>query len=505
MRDATSQGGSEARLHRLIFEHCSDAIVVIDDDGRLLAANRAARALPGVDVDRLFLWTPQRDPELASFRAQLRVGGRGTAELRLREPDGAARVLALEGRAHGPAYVVFLRDVTEQKRLEEELRHLRQLEDMGHLTASVVHDFNNVLTAILCATAVLEDDVAGQERAAMLAKDIRAAAERAARLVRQVLTLLRRLPARLEPLNLGAVLDESRALLELVLGPAVELSLEIDPELAETAVERDTLEHVLLNLAANARDAMPHGGKVAVTAANVPVGDTAAGAAHCAPSGSYVSLGFTDTGEGMAPEVRERVFERFYTTKTAGKGTGLGLASAYRFARASGGCIAVRSAPGQGTAVVLYLPRVGAPRSTPARPTTSAAKQRGTETVLLVDVDDTVRGAVRAVLTESGYRVIDAPSGELAWRQAQMAIAPVDLVLADLSAPGVPGREVVARLRALGQAPRLLWMSGDADAAIAERRLSHEPLLRKAFSPVQLVARVREVLDAADAAAAAEG
>jgi CheY-like chemotaxis protein len=206
----------------------------------------------------------------------------------------------------------------------------------------------------------------------------------------------------------------------------------------------------------------------------------------------------------MAPEVRERVFERFYTTKMAGKGTGLGLASAYRFARASGGCIAVRSAPGQGTAVVLYLPRVAAPRSVPARPTSSGGKPRGSETVLLVDADDTVRGAVRAVLTESGYRVIDAPSGELAWRQAQIAIAPVALVLADLSAPGVPGRELAARLRALGQSPRLLWMSGEAEAAIAERRLAHEPLLRKAFSPVQLVGRVREVLDAADEAPAAE-
>ncbi|MGH7293396.1 MAG: hybrid sensor histidine kinase/response regulator [Polyangiaceae bacterium] len=509
MRDDSSASWSEARLHRLIFESASDAIVVVDDDGKLLAANRAARELPGVELDSLFVWSPRRDPELASLRAQLRVGGRGAAELKLRDAAGIDRVLALEGRAHGPCYVVVLRDVTEARAAEEELRHLRQLEDVGHLTASVVHDFNNVLTAIVCATAVLESDVVGQERAATMARDVRAAAERGAGLVRRVLSLLRRQASKRATVHLGNAVEEARALLELVVGPRVELSVEVDPELADTVLERDQLDHVLLNLAANARDAMPRGGKLTIVASNVRPADAAEAPGQTAASGSYVSLSFTDTGEGMPDEVRERVFERFYTTKRVGKGTGLGLATAHRFVRRSGGCIAVRSAPGQGTAVVLYLPR--APSGSPAAPARAASDRvtpveqgpRGSETILLIEPDDPVRGAVRAVLKESGYRVIDAPSGELAMRQAEVAIAPIELVLADLSAPGTGGREVVGLLRKAGQSPRLLWMSGEPDVAVAQRRLEGEPLLRKAFTPNQLVRRVREILDAAHERSAA--
>jgi len=496
MRDDPSSSWSEPRLHRLIYEHSSDPIVVIDDDGRLLSANRAARELPGVDIERLFLWTPHRDAEFASFRAQLRVGGRGVAELRLPDGEGGGRVLALEGRAHGPTYVVVLRDVTERRRLEEELRHLRQLEDVGHLAASVVHDFNNVLTAIVCATSVLVGDVAGQERPSALARDIRGAAERAAGLIRQVLSLVRRQPAAPARLSLSDAVEETRPLMELVLGPGVELSLQLDPLLGDTLVEREQLDHVLLNLAANARDAMPKGGKVTIATANVPFGDETASAAQCAHALAYVSLTITDSGEGMAPEVRDHVFERFYTTKPVGKGAGLGLATAYRFVKRSGGCIAVRSAPGQGTTITMYLPRVPSPAQTLVQPRTVRDSPRGTETLLVIDADDPVRGAVRAVLRELGYHVLDAPTGELALSEAQTADVPVALVLADLRAPGMPGPEVVARLGASGRSPKLLWMSGDTDRAIAEQGLVDEPLLRKAFSPSQLAHRVRAVLDA---------
>jgi two-component system, cell cycle sensor histidine kinase and response regulator CckA len=479
-----------------MYEHSSDPIVVIDDDGRMVSANRAARELAGVDIERLFLWTPHRDPDLASLRAQLRVGGRGVAELRLPDGEGDARVLALEGRAHGTSYVIVLRDITERRRLEEELRHLRQLEDVGHLAASVVHDFNNVLTAIVCATSVLVGDVAGQERPSALARDIRGAAERAAGLIRQMLSLVRRQPAAPARLSLSDAVEETRPLMELVLGPGIELSLLLDPKLGDTLVEREQLDHVLLNLAANARDAMPRGGKVTLATANVPFGDETATAASCANALSYVSLTVTDSGEGMPPEVRDHVFERFYTTKPAGKGAGLGLATAYRFVKRSGGCIAVRSAPGQGTTIVMYLPRVPSLAETLVVPRAERDVPSGTETLLLIDSDDPVRGAVRAVLRELGYNVLDAPTGDLALSQAETAEGPIALVLADLRAPGMPGPEVVARLGASGRSPKLLWMSGDTDRAIAEQGLADEPVLRKAFSPSQLARRVRDVLDA---------
>jgi PAS domain S-box-containing protein len=498
MRDEPSSSWSEPRLHRLIYEHSSDPIVVIDDDGRMLSANRAARELPGVDVEKLFLWTPQRDPELTSLRAQLRVGGRGVAELRLPGADGeSGRVFALQGRAHGPSYVVVLRDVTEQRRLEEEVRHLRRLEDVGHLAASVVHDFNNVLTVIACAISVLVGDVAGQERPSALARDIRAATERAAGLIRQVLSLVRRQPAAPTRLSLSDAVEETRSLMELVLGPGVELALELDPMLGDALIEREQLDHVLLNRAANARDAMPSGGKVSVATANVPFGNEEVAAAECSHALSYVSLSVTDSGEGMPSEVRDRIFERFYTTKQTGQGAGLGLATAYRFVKRSGGCISVRSAPGQGTTVTVFLPRLPSPTQTVVVSRPDHVAPLGTETLLVIDADDSVRGAVRAVLRELGYSVLDAPTGDLALRQAQAAKTPVALVLADLRAPGMPGREVVAQLGSSGRSPKLLWMSGDTDRAIAERGLMDEPMLRKAFSPTQLARCVRDVLDAA--------
>lgn len=498
MRDEPSSSWSEPRLHRLVYEHSADPIVVIDDDGRMLSANRAARELAGVDVEKLFLWTPQRDPELTSLRAQLRVGGRGVAELRLPGGDGeTGRVFALQGRAHGPSYVVVLRDITDLRRLEEEVRHLRRLEDVGHLAASVVHDFNNVLTAIACAVSVLVGDVAGQERPSALARDIRAATDRAAGLIRQVLSLVRRQPAAPTRLSLSDAVEETRSLMELVLGPGVELALELDPLLGDALVEREQLDHVLLNLAANARDAMPSGGKVTVATANVPFGDEEVAAAECSHALSYVSLSVTDSGEGMASEVRDRIFERFYTTKQTGQGAGLGLATAYRFVQRSGGCISVRSAPGQGTTVTVFLPRLPSPTQAVDLSRADEGAPRGTETLLVIDADDPVRGAVRAVLRELGYSVLDAPTGDLALRQARAATTPVALVLADLRAPGMPGPDVVARLGASGRSPKLLWMSGDTDRAIAERGLVHEPMLRKAFSPTQLARRVRDVLDTA--------
>jgi CheY-like chemotaxis protein len=251
-----------------------------------------------------------------------------------------------------------------------------------------------------------------------------------------------------------------------------------------------------LNLAANARDAMPRGGKVTISTANVPLGDESAAAAQCTGAVSYVSLTVTDSGEGMPPEVREHVFERFYTTKPAGMGAGLGLATAYRFVKRSGGCIALRSAPGQGTTITVFLPRVPSPAQSLVSPREDREPPGGTETLLVIDDDDPVRGAICAVLGELGYRVHDAPTGDLALEEAEKAGGAIALVLADLRAPGTPPAEVLSRLQASGQNPQLLWMSGDTDRAIAERGMKDEPMLRKAFSPLQLARRVRDLLDA---------
>ena len=502
MRDDSAGSWSEGRIHRLIFEHSSEALAVIDDDGRLVMANLAARALPGIDVERFFVWAGARDAELASLRAQLRVGGRGAVTLRVHTATAGDRVVSLEGRAHGPYYVIAIRDVTERRQLDEEVQQLRKLQDGSELTASVVHDFNNVLTTILFGASLLADDVTGLDRPSQLALDIRESAERAAGLVRRVLSFIRRPASKPERVNVGTAVAEIGPILELVGGKGIALTLEIEPEVADCLVERDQLDRVLVALARNAREAMPHGGRLTVAAANVrdsdAHGDVASAAARDHSSKAYVSLTMTDTGRGMAAEVRESVFAGIDSSRRSNQVEGQGLASAYRFARRSGGCIAVRSAPEQGTTVAIYLPSLSGRVPTPApAPPEPADLPRGSETILVIDPDDPVRGAVAAVLRDLGYSVLDASSGEAALQAVEKAEARVRLVLADLLSPGLHGVTVLERLRERGHSPRLLWMSGDTDRAIAAQDLVDQPLLRKAFTPHELAHRVRDVLDSA--------
>lgn len=493
-------------MYRLIFEHSFQATVVIDDEGRVLVMNHAARALErslGVDFRHFFVWSATSDADLVSFRARLRVGGRASMELEVSAPDASRRRLALEGRSHGPHHAVTIADVTERAELEQELRHLRRFEAVGATAAGVVHDFNNLLTAVLCSSAALAKLVRDDERAIVMAGEIQAASERAAGLVRRILRVLRRERTMPERVQLSAVLAEMRPLLELVAGQQTELVLDLGPEVAETLVERERLEQVVINLVANARDAMPQGGRVRLSTANVQAG---AEGGHLASG--FVALTVADTGEGMTPEVLDRVFERFFTTKGADRGTGLALAGAQRFVKASGGCMSVKSAPGRGTTVIVYLPQAAsdvppASSSTPRGGDPPGA--RGLETIVVIEPDDAVRGTVRRVLVERGYRVLDAPTAETALRQAEDAAFPVDLVLSDAGVCGLGATGVLAGLRLRGQSPKLLWMSGVPHQPVRRGGLSDARVLRKAFGPGDLLASVREVLDAARAPATAAG
>jgi signal transduction histidine kinase/CheY-like chemotaxis protein len=485
------------RLYRLVFEQSSEATVVVDDDGRMLLANRAARELPFVNVEQLFRWSPNRDPELTSFRAQLRVGSRASCELDIRPSQGPTRRLALEGRAHGPAYVVVLRDVTELRRAARELRHLRRLESTSFLAASIVHDFANVMTAVIGSAGLLSSTPA-DERTTRLTQELLAAGHRGSDLVRRGLRLLRHKASPPERLSPSTTMADLRGLVELLVGSSVVVKMNLDGGASDVLVDRERLEQALLNLAANARDAMPHGGELTITTSDVTLSERDATAGDGQTGGDYVAITVSDTGEGMTSEVRERIFERFFTTKGAreegGGGTGLGLATVHAFVTESDGCITVRSAPGAGTTVVMYLPRVAPGRVIPlSRPEPEAPT--GQETVLVIEGDDHVRFVVRAVLAELGYFVIDAPSGELALRQVRLASRPVHLVLADVASPGLTGREVSARLTEDGHAPALLWMSGLTEQALAEHGIGEEPLLRKAFKPAELARSVRAVLD----------
>ena len=344
MKHDTCNGGHDDAF-RAVFEATPEALAIVGDDGRLRAANRAARELE-VDLD--------------SLRTASRT--QASTELRVVDRRGVTRVLAVEERPLETGRLVALRDVTEQRGLEEALAHYRRVESLGFVTASVIHDFNNLLAPIICTSELLVEELERGSRARPMAAEIRMAAERAAGLVRELMRFARRQPATPQRVSVNGAIDELRALMARGLPEKAELSLVLEDAPLEVIVDREKLENALLNLVANARDAMPDGGRISIATASFAFGDGPEAPPEGGPPAAFVSIAVTDSGEGMPLAVRERLFERFFTTKGAEHGTGLGLPSVHGFVAQSGGCISVRSEVGEGTTVIMYLPRAPAAR-----------------------------------------------------------------------------------------------------------------------------------------------
>jgi signal transduction histidine kinase/CheY-like chemotaxis protein len=485
MSDDTNQGSGHLP-YRLAFDHSPDATAVLDADGRVVLANPGVRNLPGGLVDRLFSMPP--GPEFEPFWETLRASGAAHAE-----PVLGGRTIEVDGHVHGEHFVVTLRDVTDRRRLEREVRALRRLESMGHFTAGLVHDFNNLLTPIACLSACLENELPARGAQHEMARDIRAAAEKCAGLARQVMRWVGRQPVHGEALDLGAVLVEMQPLLERVAGAEIRIQLAVPGSVGAASVDRERLEHALLNLVANARDAMPLGGRITLSATTVSFDDDARAPDGVRP-GAYVAIHVVDTGVGMKPEVKERLFEQLFTTKEPGRGTGLGLTTVKQFVVESGGCIAVQSEEGRGTTVSVYFPAAVLPSASPN--VESSTEAHGSETVLVVDDDERVRDAMRTVLARRGYRVLAAASGEDALELVRQGTWPFDVVIADVAMPGMGGLELVRRLREMRATP-VLFTSGHTESKVARSGLRPEdgPLLRKAFTPAELLRSLRCVLD----------
>lgn len=331
-------------------------MLIVGDDGHVIQVNRAARNL-SVDVERLLDPAGTFAAELAAFRTDLRSWGAASAELRLGASRESARQIVVEGRASQRCDIVTVRDVTDQRLREEELRHLRALEAVGFLTASIVHDFNNLLFAIASSAAVLSREAQPGTPSETLVRDIHEAAERATVLVRQILDLARGRRLGPETLDLSVAVAETADLLRWVVGRKVEIELALGEGIGPVVVDRERLQQALLNVAANARDAMPAGGKLRIATSRGEPGEEPDGW-NLRAGDPYVVLTASDEGVGMEAEVRDRIFDRFYTTKDPGRGTGLGLAAVHRFVTESGGCVAVDSSPGAGARLSLYFPRV---------------------------------------------------------------------------------------------------------------------------------------------------
>jgi PAS domain S-box-containing protein len=391
------------------------------------------------------------------------------------------------------------REVTERRRLEDQLRQAQKMEAVGRLAGGIAHDFNNILTAILGTTQlILRDlpdaypDLRGD------VEEIRKAATRAADLTRQLLAYSRRQVLAPKVLDVNAVVAGLNGMLRRLIGEDIRLETSLDPTLPAVKADPGQLEQVLLNLAVNSRDAMPRGGTVTIATAT---GSLAAGAlAPHVPdqAGRFVILSVTDTGTGMSAETRAHLFEPFYTTKEVGKGTGLGLATVYGIVKQSGGYIVVDSELGHGTSIRVYLPVV-AERVPPAEPPPPPTEWRGTETLLLVEDEEGVRNFARRALEESGYRVLLAASGQDALELAGRHSGPIHLLLTDVVMPGLSGRELAERLVADRPTVRVIYTSGYTDDETVRHgvRESETAFLQKPFTPEELGRRIREVLDGA--------
>ncbi|HXE89608.1 MAG TPA: ATP-binding protein [Terriglobales bacterium] len=419
---------------------------------------------------------------------------------RHRHKDG--RILNVEVTAQGldfagrRAVLVVVKDVSERMHLGEQLRQAQKMEAVGRLAGGVAHDFNNVLTVITGYTSILMESLDPDSPQAHDLRQIAKSADRAAALTRQLLAFSRRQVLQPRVLNLNSLVLNAQKMLERLIGEDIEIHLSLEASLGSVSADPGQLEQVIMNLAVNARDAMPDGGNLIFETRNVEV-ETPRSLGHfrVAP-GSYVMLAVTDTGCGMDLETIGRIFEPFFTTKEKGKGTGLGLSTVYGIVKQSGGYVWVESAPGEGSTFTIYLPRVEAPADDESDEPLSAAR-RGGETILLVEDDAVVRELARRILAGSGYHVLPAGSVVEAERFCRQHAGNLDLLLTDVVMPGMSGRDLARRLAVMRPRMRVLYMSGYTDNVIVHRGVldpgTH--FLQKPFTPRTLLEKVREVLD----------
>jgi two-component system cell cycle sensor histidine kinase/response regulator CckA len=406
------------------------------------------------------------------------------------------------GGANGA--LVFAVDLSERRRaeaerakLEAQFRQAQKMEAIGRLAGGVAHDFNNLLSVILGYADLAAARAAGDERLRGELAEIRRAGESAAALTRQLLAFSRQQVLRPVVLDVNEVVRGLEPMLARLLGEDVDLQLRLAPELGRVEADPHQIEQVVMNLAVNARDAMPGGGQLTIETADVEL-DEAYAASHVGvATGPHVVLAVRDDGVGMDAETRERLFEPFFTTKEAGKGTGLGLATVYGIVRQSGGNVWVYSEPGMGTIFRVYLPRA-AEGAAPAAASSGAAPPRGgDETVLLVEDREPLRQLLARTLAGAGYTVLAATNGNDALRVCDEHAGAVHLVLTDVVMPEMGGLELVARLRDRHPGLRVLFMSGYSEEAVA-RHEGIDParnFLGKPFSVAELQRRVRDLLD----------
>jgi PAS domain S-box-containing protein len=498
---------SEQRYRRIV-ETTNEGVCIVDVHSVIRFANHRMAGLLGYGVDELLGKSIFDFVESAS-RSTLEKGldkGEGALpgeiEIRFKRKDGtdlwmlvdSAPILDAAGRREG-ALAMSL-DITSRKRLEDQLRQSQKMEAIGSLAGGVAHDFNNLLSVILSYTTLLLEGLKPGDPIAGELQEVRGAGERAAALTRQLLAFSRRQVLELRVLDLNQVLGGMEKMLKRLLAEDVELSLLTFHGLGKVRADAGQIEQIVMNLVVNARDAMPQGGKISIETGNAEL-DAAYAALHLGVKpGPYVVLAVTDSGMGMDAATQARIFEPFFTTKEVGKGTGLGLSTVFGIVQQSGGHIWVYSEPGKGTTFKIYLPRIDGEADT-VRASSPPATLRGTETILLVEDEEAVRGVARSMLRRQGYNVLDAQNGGEAFLVSEKYAATIHLLITDVVMPRMSGRELAERLAPVRPEMKVLYLSGYTDKAIVHHGVLESGIafLQKPITPDVFLRKVREVLD----------
>ncbi|MBK7395235.1 MAG: PAS domain S-box protein [Myxococcales bacterium] len=502
---------ADDRRFRLMVENFNDILLIMDKDGIERFVSPSCRRVLGFGPEELVGHhglTFVHPDDHAGIRAGLTGATRGGVpsvmlEFRHAHRDGGHRWLeasctSLLADPSVAGIVMVARDVTARKRAEEErvrleehLRHAQKLESVGRLAGGIAHDFNNLLTAIKGNVSLLLDGLSAVDPRRELLEEVDHAASSATNLTRQLLAFSRRQVIAPRVLELAEVLGQLQKMLARILGEPIALRTAVAPDLHRVKLDPGQLEQVLVNLAVNARDAMPEGGSLSIAANNEHLDERAAAACHLAP-GDYVKLEVEDSGSGMSAETRAHLFEPFFTTKEVGKGTGLGLATVYGIVKQNHGHIEVADASGHGTTFTIFLPRTEeAPSS---RQRTPSGSRLGTETLLLVEDDARVRSLGTRVLERLGYTVHAFANGEAALAALDTIAPPIHLLLTDVVMPGMNGRVLAERLQARVPGLKVLLTSGYAADELTDRVEAGVEFLEKPYTTSALAARLREIL-----------
>jgi len=389
-------------------------------------------------------------------------------------------------------------DITDRKQLEEQLRQAQKMEAVGRLAGGIAHDFNNLLMVIQGYSDLLVERLPDGDPLRRNAEQIQMASQRASSLTRQLLAFSRKQMLAPKILNVQSVVAEMEKILRRLIGEDVQLETSSAPDLGLIKADRSQIEQVILNLAVNARDAMPQGGRLTIETANVELDASYSHPPAVLSPGRYVMLAVTDNGCGMDAETQAHVFEPFFTTKEKGKGTGLGLATVYGVVKQSGGYVWVYSEPGRGTSFKIYLPRIEETAVPAGRHGKSETQipERGSETILLVEDEKGVRELAREYLASSGYTVIEAEDGHTALELAAMHVGPIHLLLTDVVMPGISGRELAERVSQIRPGIKIIYMSGYTDQAVVHHGILRNDavLLQKPFTLMTLAGKLREML-----------